>query len=121
MGADTLCADGSVANKMGTAMIAGLAKACKKKVYIASELYKLDLRTQVGYRVVLERRSAWEILNKDDFDSLDGIDVVNQFFDITPASDIQAIICEYGIIPPASVLNFWTDLENHVKGDGNNG
>ncbi|MCR0154281.1 hypothetical protein MKC92_19520, partial [[Clostridium] innocuum] len=25
---------------MGTAMIAGLAKACKKKVYIASELYK---------------------------------------------------------------------------------
>ena len=48
------------------------------------------------YRVVLERRSAWEILNKDDFDSLDGIDVVNQFFDITPASDIQAIICEYG-------------------------
>lgn len=110
MGADTLCADGSVANKMGTAMIAGLAKACKKKVYIASELYKLDLRTQVGYRVVLERRSAWEILNKDDFDSLDGIDVVNQFFDITPASDIQAIICEYGIIPPASVLNFWKDL-----------
>ena len=121
MGADTLCADGSVANKMGTAMIAGLAKACKKKVYIASELYKLDLRTQVGYRVVMERRSAWEILNKDDFDSLDGIDVVNQFFDITPASDIQAIICEYGIIPPSSVLNFWTDLENHVKGDGNNG
>ena len=47
-------------------MIAGLAKACKKKVYIASELYKLDLRTQVGYRVVLERRSAWEILNKDE-------------------------------------------------------
>ena len=46
---------------------------------------------------------------------------MNQFFDITPASDIQAIICEYGIIPPASVLNFWKDLENHVKGDGNNG
>ena len=102
-------------------MIARLAKACKKNVYIASELYKLDLRTQVGYRVVLERRSAWEILNKDDFDSLEGIDVVNQFFDITPASDIHAIICEYGLIPPAAMLHYWTDLENHVKGDRDNG
>lgn len=121
MGADSLCTDGSVANKMGTAMIAKLAKACKKDVYIASELYKLDLRTQYGYQVVLERRSEWEILQKDDFTSLDGIDVVNQFFDITPAADIHAIICEYGIIPPASMLSFWDDLEKHVKGEKKNG
>lgn len=115
MGADTLCANGSAANKMGTAMIAKLAKACKKDVYIASELYKLDVRTQYGYQVVLERRSEWEILQADDFESLEGIDVVNQFFDITPAADIQGIICEYGILPPSLMLTYWNKLECRVK------
>ncbi len=114
MGADTLCADGSVANKMGTAMVSHLAQSCKKPVYIASELYKLDLRTKYGYTVKLERRSEWEILQKDDFETLDGVDVINQFFDLTPAGEIKAIICEYGVVSPGSLMNYWNELENKI-------
>ena len=42
MGADSIAWDGSVANKMGTALVSQLALACKKPVYIASELYKVN-------------------------------------------------------------------------------
>lgn len=115
MGADTISCDGSVANKMGTAMISKLAENCKKKVYIASEIYKTDFRTQEGYQVVLERRTKDEIIQEGDFDSLEGIDIINQFFDLTPANEIHGIICEFGIIPPAMVLNYWRELENIVK------
>ena len=37
MGVDSLAWDGSVANKMGSAMITQLAQVCKKRVYFASE------------------------------------------------------------------------------------
>ena len=116
MGADSLDVDGSVANKMGTAQVAKLAKACNKDVYIASELYKLDKRTQDGYKIVLERRTPDEIVAKGDYETMEGIEVINQFFDITPASDIKAIICEYGIINPGHMITFWDKLEEDILG-----
>ena len=114
MGADSLSADGSVANKMGTAQIAKLASFCRIPVFIASELYKLDLRTQFGYAVELERRSKWELVNKDDFKKMEKLEVINQFFDLTPASDIRAIITEFGFLHPAQLSIYWNELERKI-------
>ncbi|MFD1362583.1 translation initiation factor eIF-2B [Lentibacillus salinarum] len=117
MGADTISCNGSVANKMGTALISKLAQSCKKKVYIASEIYKIDLRTQEGQPVVLERRTKDEVIQDGDFDSLDGIDIINQFFDLTPAPEIEGIICEFGVVPPSMVTSYWGKLEEIVAGN----
>ena len=114
MGADSIAWDGSVSNKIGTAMIAQLALSCKKPVYIASELYKLDVRTRWGYRIQLERRTKDEIVAQDEFESFEGINVINQFFDLTPAAHIAGIITEYGIVAPATVSNYWEELENRL-------
>ena len=114
MGADSLSADGSVANKMGTAQIAKLASFCRIPVFIASELYKLDLRTQFGYAVELERRSKWELVNKDDFKKMEKLEVINQFFDLTPANDIRAIITEFGFLHPAQLSIYWNELERKI-------
>ncbi|WP_316569593.1 hypothetical protein [Neobacillus sp. YIM B06451] len=113
-GADTITYDGSVANKMGTALISKLAKQCHKRLYIASEIYKIDLRTLEGHQVELERRTISEVIQAGDFDSMDGIEVINQFFDLTYAGDIHSIICEFGVIPPSMVADYWTRLENIV-------
>ena len=110
MGADTLCTDGSVANKIGSAQIAQLALACKKPVYFASELYKLDTRTLYGRPVELERRTQWELVSEDDFPSFDNLEVINQFFDVTPAKHITGIITEYGVLNPAQLLSHWDEL-----------
>ena len=114
MGADSIVGDGSVANKIGTALISQLALSCKKDVYIASEVFKLDRRTQEGYRVVLERRTIDEIVSNGDFESLDGIEVINQFFDLTPARNITGLITEFGIIAPSSICNYWDKLETSL-------
>ena len=114
MGADSLSADGSVANKMGTAQIAKLASFCRIPVFIASELYKLDLRTQFGYAVELERRSKWELVSKDDFKKMEKLEVINQFFDLTPANDIRAIITEFGFLHPSQLSIYWNELEKKI-------
>ncbi|MFA5523132.1 MAG: hypothetical protein WDA24_02135 [Tissierellales bacterium] len=115
MGADTIAWDGSVANKMGTALISQLALVCKKPVYIASEVYKLDMRTMLGYPVLLERRTKDElIIEKDDFDSFEGLDIINQFFDLTPARNITALITEYGVIAPSNISGSWSSLREEL-------
>lgn len=117
MGADTITWDGCVANKMGTALISQLALDCKKPVYIASEVFKLDLRTAQGHPVALERRTKDEIIFSDDFESLEGITIINQFFDLTPANQITGLITEYGLIPPALISQKWGLLEKKLLGE----
>lgn len=116
MGADTIAWDGSVANKMGTAMISQLALSAKKPVYIASELYKLDPRTRSGFPVALERRGKDEILSPGDFERMDGIEVINQFFDLTPARNITGLITEFGLISPGMVSQYWPQLIETLLG-----
>lgn len=113
MGADSLASDGSVANKMGTAMIARLARSLGIPVYIASELYKYDERTMRGRAIELERRVASEIVSEGDFRNGEP-EVINQFFDLTPATDVTAIVCEHGLIAPASVSAHWEQLKEEL-------
>lgn len=115
MGVDSLACDGSVANKIGSAMVARLAKSCKKPVYFASEIYKYDARTKYGYNIVLERRTKDEIVSEGDFASYDGLEIINQFFDLTPASDITSLICEYGCIHPSNIDAYWQKLAEEVS------
>lgn len=116
LGADTICTDGSVANMMGTAMAARLAADLGKPVYIASDLFKTDIRTAGGYRPKLERRSGWgELLPKEEFGSFQHLEVINQVFDMTPARDIRALVCEYGVIPPTMVPHYWEKLEQSIR------
>ena len=126
MGADSIAWDGSVANKMGTALVSQLALACKKPVYIASELYKVNPATAEGHPIELERRVKEEIVSEGDFDSYEGIDVINQFFDLTPAWQIRGLITEFGVIArpaPASTGRSWktrspATTEFMSRGDG---
>lgn len=117
MGADSIAWDGSVANKMGTALVSQLALACKKPVYIASELYKVNPATAEGHPIELERRVKEEIVSEGDFDSYEGIDVINQFFDLTPAWQIRGLITEFGVIAPASACVYWQKLEDKIAGN----
>ena len=114
MGVDSLAWDGSVANKMGSAMITQLAQVCKKRVYFASELFKLDSRPAEGRPILLERRTETEVVAADDFDGKSGIEVINQFFDLTPANQITGLITEYGVIAPQMVSVGWEKFKNEL-------
>lgn len=117
MGVDALAYNGDVANKMGAALVTQLAQLCKVPVYVATEIYKLDYRTRFGYRIQLERRCKEEMILPDDFESLEGINVINQFFDLTPAYQVAGVITQYGIINPASVHTWWDQFEKELLAD----
>ncbi|MBR0461457.1 MAG: translation initiation factor eIF-2B [Erysipelotrichaceae bacterium] len=115
VGADSLASNGSIANKMGTAMLAALAKLCKKPFYVAAELYKYNPLTKKGVPIELERRTENEIISKGDFKSHKNLTVINQFFDVTPASDITGLICEYGLINSSNIDFYWNELVKKLK------
>jgi eIF-2B alpha/beta/delta-like uncharacterized protein len=114
VGADTITYDGSVTNKMGTAMIARLCASTQIPIYCASEILKLDPRTKNGYKPVLEIRPAEEVVSRDDFASFEGVSVINQFFDITPAKDITALITDRGVVPPSQCGLLWEELAKEI-------
>ncbi len=121
MGADAIAYNGDVANKMGAALVTQLAMLSKVPVYVATEIFKLDLRTRTGYRIQMERRSADEILQDGDFDSLEGIEVINQFFDLTPSYQIAGLITQYGIFGSEMAPQLWERFERDLLVQGESG
>lgn len=114
VGADTIAYDGSVANKMGTALLARLCALAEVPFFVASEIAKLDPRTRDGRRIDLEMRPVEEVVSPGDFRSMNGVAVVNQFFDITPARDIRGIITERGVVPPNLIAVLWHEFEEEL-------
>lgn len=111
-GSDTLSWDGRVANKIGTCQLSELAKLAGIPMYIASEVYKLDLRTRDGYRINLDFRGKDQdnMTYPTDFPTMNHIKVVNQFFDITPAKNLTGLITEFGVIPSETIGLYWDKL-----------
>ena len=63
---------------------------------------------------MLERRTETEVVAADDFDGKSGIEVINQFFDLTPANQITGLITEYGVIAPQMVSVGWEKFKNEL-------
>lgn len=113
-GSDTLLFDGRAVNKMGTSLLSELCRMTSKPFYIASEVFKLDIRTREGYQVILQRRAKEELLQPEDLLNNQHVTVINQFFDITPAANITGVITEYGILPSQSLCGYWDKLKKDL-------
>jgi translation initiation factor 2B subunit (eIF-2B alpha/beta/delta family) len=82
IGADTIFHDGSVCNKIGTARIAAAAGELGVPVIVASEVIKL---APIGPAEALEQIQG------------------EQFFDVTPAEDVDEIVTEEGACASADL------------------
>ena len=96
-GADRIAANGDSANKIGTYGLAVLAKAHGIPFYIAAPRSTIDLATPYGDAIPIEERSSQEI------DAAPGASVFNPAFDVTPASHINGIITDRGMVVPPYV------------------
>ena len=63
----------------------------------------------------MEKRDKHELVNENDFIDFDKVEVINQFFDITPAKDITGIITEFGVLHPSQMLQYWDKLWENIK------
>lgn len=102
VGADTVCANGDLINKIGTAEVALCAKEINVDFIVAAESIKFSPQSMMGAVVKIEERSASEVLEPG---KIRKVKVRNPAFDITDVSYISMIVTEYGVIPPQAVYH----------------
>ncbi len=101
VGADRIAGNGDVANKIGTYMVAVLARENNIPFYVAAPVSTLDLSLASGDEIPIEERSADEVVNINNKRMApEGIEVAHPAFDITPNKLVTAIITEEGIARP---------------------
>jgi methylthioribose-1-phosphate isomerase len=85
VGSDRIAANGDVANKIGTYMVAVLAKQHNIPFYVAAPLSTVDLNCPTGEEIPIEERNIREITHVQDIQlAPEGISVNNYAFDVTP-------------------------------------
>src|SRR5947209_2785947 len=98
VGADRIAANGDTANKIGTYMVAVLAKQHNIPFYVAAPISTLDLTLKTGDEIPIEERDAREVTHLREHQlAPDGIQVHNPAFDVTPNELIAAIITDKGV------------------------
>ena len=103
VGADRIAANGDTANKIGTYGVAVAAHAHKIPFYVAAPISTFDLTLKTGEEIPIEERDENEItcgFGKQT--APEGVRAYNPAFDVTPASLIEGIITEKGIIRPVN-------------------
>ncbi len=99
VGADRIAANGDVANKIGTYMVAVLARRHGIPFYVAAPLSTIDLRIADGSGIPIEEREADEVrgFGAARWAPAD-VPVRNPAFDVTPADLVTALITERGVV-----------------------
>ncbi len=108
VGTDRVAANGDVANKIGTYMVAVLAKRHGIPFYVACPLSTIDLSIAQGKDIPIEERSSDEVMGFRDYRwAPEGVSVRNPAFDVTPAELVTALITEKGVVHHPNIQNIF--------------
>ncbi len=99
VGADRIAANGDVANKIGTYGVAVLAHHHGIPFYVAAPTSTIDFALASGAEIPIEQRDAREVLPAP----MEGVDVLNPAFDVTPADLVTKIVTERGVFAPGEL------------------
>jgi methylthioribose-1-phosphate isomerase len=98
-GADRVAANGDVINKIGTCQLAVVCRYFGVKMMVVAPLSTLDMAMPDGQQVAIEQRSDSEILEfAGQRVAATGASAWNPVFDVTPASLVDFLVTEEGVI-----------------------
>ena len=98
VGADRIAANGDTANKIGTYMVAVLARRHDIPFYVAAPISTVDLSIPTGDQIPIEERDTREVTHiREQQLAPEGIEVHNPASDVTPNELIAAIITDKGV------------------------
>ncbi|SDK05723.1 ribose 1,5-bisphosphate isomerase [Natronorubrum texcoconense] len=123
VGADSIAADGSVINKVGTSGLAVNARERGVPVMVAAQTIKLHPDTMTGHTVEIEMRAEREVVSDEERADIageqsdDGLTVENPAFDVTPPRYVDAIVTERGQFPPESIVILMRELFGETTGE----
>jgi methylthioribose-1-phosphate isomerase len=108
VGADRVAANGDVANKIGTYMLALAARDNQVPFYAVVPTSTVDLSLAEGGQIPIEERDPSEVLDlevKGELVAPAGASARNPAFDITPHRLITGIVTENGVVYPPIEIN----------------
>ena len=96
---DRVAANGDTANKIGTSVVATVARRYGVPFYVCAPTSTIDLNTPTGADIRIEQRPAEEVTEMWYRERMapDGVKVYNPAFDVTDNDLIDGIVTEYGI------------------------
>jgi len=103
VGADRICADGTVVNSVGTYQLALTSKKASTPFYVLCETLKFDPRVSSG-EVDLEEKELSEVIEPGRLPP--EVRVKNPHFDVTPLELITGIVTENGLLTPVEVISY---------------
>ncbi|MBM3949058.1 MAG: S-methyl-5-thioribose-1-phosphate isomerase [SAR202 cluster bacterium] len=113
VGADRIAANGDTANKIGTYVLAVLAKEHRIPFYIAAPTSTVDMTISSGREINVEERAPEEVTHlAGQRVAAQGVSVFNTAFDVTPAKYIAAIVTERGVAAPPYEASLKTLMES---------
>ena len=99
VGADRICANGDVANKIGTCQLAIVARHYGVKFMVVAPSSTVDMATSDGDQIEIEERDPAELLSaRGERTVAEGVRAWNPVFDVTPHGLIDAIVTEQGVL-----------------------
>jgi methylthioribose-1-phosphate isomerase len=100
-GADRICANGDVVNKIGTYALAIAARHHGVPVVVAAPWSTVDPASPSGEAVEIEERGRDEVARPYGLPLVpEGVAVRNPAFDVTPAALVDAIVTDRGVFRP---------------------
>lgn len=99
VGCDRVAANGDAANKIGTSVVATVAKYYGVPVYVCAPTSTIDMETATGAEICIEQRPAEEVTEMWYKERMapEGVKVYNPAFDVTNHELIAGIVTEYGV------------------------
>lgn len=100
VGCDRVAANGDVANKIGTSVVATVAKRYNVPFYVCAPTSTIDRDTPTGADIEIEQRPAHEVTDMwyEKPMAPAGVKVFNPAFDVTDNDLITGIVTEYGVV-----------------------
>jgi len=97
VGSDAMRKEGNV-NKIGTLMMAMVARDMKRPFYVAGDTLKLDRRKNL----IIEERSIHEVYHG--LHGIRGAAVRNPAFDVTPWKYVKRVVTEKGVLTTGNLM-----------------
>lgn len=100
VGCDRVAANGDTANKIGTAVVAAVAKQYQVPVYVCAPTSTIDFNTPTGAEIVIEQRKPEEVSHMWYTAPMtaEGVKIYNPAFDVTNHDLITGFITEKGVV-----------------------
>ncbi|MDE6567701.1 MAG: S-methyl-5-thioribose-1-phosphate isomerase [Lachnospiraceae bacterium] len=100
VGCDRVAANGDTANKIGTAVVAAVAKQYQVPFYVCAPTSTIDFATPTGAEIVIEQRKPEEVSHMWYTNPMtaEGVKIYNPAFDVTDHELISGFITEKGVV-----------------------